>query len=177
MTALRALKIVLQLVGFVGLPILGFGMGWLILDAANRGKDVRSQGRFGQLEVMLHLYHKEHGAFPPTKYQPEPGGPIHSWRVLLVPYTSRSFIERYSQYDFSQEWNSTNNLQALGRMPHFVYFSMNGNGDIAHYLAIGDKDDWPSKKPLRSRLVTKGKDRFLLVEYPDSDIHWMEPKY
>jgi hypothetical protein len=26
-------------------------------------------------------------------------------------------------------------------------------------------------------LITEGKDRFLVVEYPDSDIHWMEPKY
>lgn len=177
MTTLRAFKIVLLSACLVGFPAVAFWLGGLFLDAAIRGKDVRSQARFYQLEVMLHLYHEEHGAFPPTKYQPEPGGPIHSWRVLLVPHTSRSFIERYSQYDFSQEWNSTNNLQALGRMPLFGYFSMNSNGDVAQYLAIGDNDEWPSRKPLRSRLITKGKDRFLLVEYPDSDIHWMEPKY
>ena len=122
--------------------------------------------------VMPHLYHEEHGAFPPTNPTRRAN---HNWRVLRshVPL----FIERYSQYDFSQEWNSTNNLQALGRMPLFGYFSMNSNGDVAQYLAIGDNDEWPSRKPLRSRLITKGKDRFLLVEYPDSDIHWMEPKY
>lgn len=177
MKTLRPLKIVLLLIGLVGFPTAAFWMGGRFYEARNAVKDYLSQGRFAQLEAMLLIYHDEHGAFPPTKYQPEPGGPIHSWRVLLVPHSSRSFIERYSQYDFSQEWNSTNNLQALGRMPHFVYFSMNGNGDVAQYLAIGDNDDWPSKKPLRSRLITKGKDRFLLVEYPDSDIHWMEPKH
>jgi hypothetical protein len=134
-----------------------------------------SISRFKQLELALLFYHEEHGAFPPTKYQPVAGGPIHSWRVLLVPHTSRSFGS-YSDYDFSQEWNSTNNLQALGRTAP-VNFRFDDDGEIAHYLAIGDGEEWPSKEPLKSRLITKGEDRFLLVEYPDSDIHWMEPRY
>ncbi len=57
------------------------------------------------------------------------------------------------------------------------FFRFNGEGETTQYLAIGEGDEWPSRKPLRSRLVIKGKDRFLLVEYPDSNIHWMEPKY
>ena len=173
MKTLRVFRIALQM---VCLPIVAFGIGWLIPDAVNRGKDVRSRGRFSQMEVALLEYHKKHGAFPPTKYQPVAGGPVHSWRVLILPYTSPGFIERYPKYDLSQEWNSPANLSALGRMaPSF--FRMDGDGDSAHYIAIGDGDEWPSKKPLRSRLVTKGEDRFLLVEYPDSEIHWMEPKY
>jgi len=180
MTTLRPLKIVLLLVCLVGFPIVAFWMGWRFYEARNISKDYLSQGRFAQLKAMLLIYHDKHGSFPPTKLQREAGGPVHSWRVLLVPHTSPGFIERYSQYDFSQEWNSTNNMQALGRMgPYFRYFRMDSEGDtdITHYLAIGDDDDWPSKKPLRSRLIKKGKDRFLVVEYPDSEIHWMEPKY
>jgi hypothetical protein len=161
----------------IGFLTMAFWTGWRFCEARRLSKDYLSQGRFAQLETMLLAYHEAHGTFPPTKYQPEPGGPIHSWRVLLVPHTSRGFIERFSKYDFFQEWNSTNNLEALRRMPYFVYFSMNGDGDIAHYLAIGGEDDWPSKKPLRSRLVKQGNDRFLLVEYSDSGVHWMEPKY
>jgi hypothetical protein len=126
---------------------------------------------------MLLAYHEQHGVFPPTKYQPEPNGPIHSWRVLLVPHTDVDFRERYSKYDFSQEWNSPNNLQALGDMPYFYCFSMGTNNKITNYLAIGDGEEWPSERPLKSRLVTKGEDRFLVVENPDSELHWMEPKY
>jgi hypothetical protein len=62
-------------------------------------------------------------------------------------------------------------------MQYFDYFSTDGGNDITNYLAIGDGDDWPSEKPLKSRLVTKGKDRFLVVEYPGSEVHWMEPKF
>lgn len=173
MTSLRALRTVLQM---VCLPMVAVGMGWLIADAVSRGKDVRSRGRFSQMEVALLSYHQEHGVFPPTKYQPVAGGPIHSWRVLILPYTSPGLIERYATYDFSQEWNSSANLSALGRMaPDF--FRIAGEGSSTHYIAVGDADEWPSRRPLRSRLITKGKDRFLLVEYPEADIHWMEPKY
>ena len=173
---MRPLKKLLLLVCLVGLPIATFWMGGRFYEARKISKDYLSQGKFAQLAAMLLSYHDEHGAFPPTKYQRGAGGTIHRWRVLLVPHTSQGFIERYSRYDFAQEWNSTNNLQALGGMaPRF--FRMDSDGDVAQYIAIGDNDEWPSRKPLRSRLITKGKDRFLLVEDPDSKIHWMEPKY
>jgi hypothetical protein len=176
MTTLRTLKIVLLLVCLVAFCLVVFLIRELYLDAANHVKDARAQGIFAQMEVMLQFYHMEHGAFPPTKCQLEPGGPAHSWRVLLVPHTDRDYIERYSKYDFSKEWNSPSNLQALVGAPS-RYFRLDGAGDTTHYLAIGPDDEWPSKKPLRSRLVSRGKDRFLLVEHPDSEIHWMEPKY
>ena len=177
MSTLRPLKITLLLVCFLGFPVVGFWMGGRFLEARNVSKDYLSQCIFAQIRSMLLTYHEQHGVFPPTKYQPRAGGPIHSWRVLLVPYTDVDFKERYAKYDFSQEWNSPNNLQAVGGMPYFHYFSTDGDNDITNYLAIGDGDDWPSDQPLKSRLVTKGKDRFLLVECPDSDIHWMEPKF
>jgi len=171
------LRITLLLVCLFGFPIVGFWMGGRFFELRNISKDFRSEGRFAQIRCALFAYHDQHGAFPPTKYRPKPNGPIHSWRVLLVPFTDVDFKNRYSKYDFSQEWNSPNNLQAVGDMPYFFYFSMDADNDITNYLAISDGDDWPSEKSLKSRLVTKGKDRFLVVEYPDSEIHWMEPKY
>jgi hypothetical protein len=176
MTTLRPLTILLLLVCLMGFFIAAFWMGGRLVEAGNRSDHLSSQARFEFIEAALLVYYEEHGAFPPTQYQPVAGGPIHSWRILLVP----SIAGRQSKYDFSQEWNSLNNLQALGRVPpSYGYFRIHGHSDIdiAHYLAIGDEDEWPSRKPLRSRLVTKGKDRFLLVEFPESEIHWMEPKY
>lgn len=173
----RRLKITMLLVCLLGFPIVAFWIGGRFLEARNVSKDYLSRSRFAQIRAMLLAYHEQHGSFPPTKYQPTAGSPIHSWRVLLVPYTDIDFKDRYSKYDFSQEWNSPNNLKALGDMPYFHYFSMDGNNDITNYFAIGEGDDWPSEKPLKSCLIIKGKDRFLLVESPDSAIHWMEPEY
>lgn len=175
MIPLRPLRLALLLC-LVGLPIGAFWLGERLLGARNAARELVSQGRFDQLELALHIYHGEHGAFPPTKSQREAGSPFHSWRVLLLLHTSPEFKERYSHYNFSKQWNDPVNLQALGRRaPRF--FRMDGEGDFTHYLAISDDEDWPSKQPLRSRLVRAGNDRFLLVEYPESQIHWMEPKY
>jgi len=164
----------LMAVVFLGAVAFSIEFGRQLAVAMRVREECISQSRFAQISSMLLSYHQEHGAFPPTRYQAKPGGPVHSWRVLLAPYIDAYFRERFSRYDFSQEWNSPGNLEALAGMGD--YFSKGGN-DITNYLAIGDEDDWPSRGPLKSILVSKGKDRFLLVEYPASYIHWMEPRY
>ena len=156
---------------------LTFWIGGQVVKAINVVQICRSQGEFGQLRLILLGYYNQHGCFPPTKYQATPDGPIHSWRVLLLPYIDMYTAKLYSRYDFSQPWNSPDNLEiAKAAERHLGHFSIDNPG-IANYLAIGDGDDWPSKGPLSARLITKGKDHFLLVEYPESDIYWTEPKY
>ena len=44
-------------------------------------------------------------------------------------------------------------------------------------MAVADPDwEWPVDWPLNTYLVRKGSSRFLIVELPESGIHWMEPK-
>jgi len=141
-----------------------------------------SASKLAQIRYLLLKYHENHGEFPPAQYQPDPNGPVHSWRVLLVPYTEEKSSKRYQKYDFSQEWKSPNNLRALGDMPTFSWFNCGDDNVIANYLTVGDGEDWPIKNewssggPRLALLVTKGNDRFLVFEDPDSKIHWMEPK-
>ena len=171
------LRVVLLALCCLGFTVLAFWSGGHCFEAMEEVRDDRSQDRFAQIRDMLLIYHQQHGAFPPTKYQAKPGGPVHSWRVLLVAHTDTDFADRYRSYDLSQAWNSPTNVKALGGMPYFWYFSMDDDNDITNYLAIGDGDEWPAHRPMRSLLVTEGKDRFLVVEDPHSKIHWMEPKY
>ena len=113
---------VLLAIFLVGLLILSLWMGWFLRDLFIMSKNLRNQSRFDQIENLLRGYHEQHGAFPPTRFQPVPGGPIHSWRVLLVTPPT---------YDFSQRWDSTNNL----RVSRFRHFTMiDHEVEIAHYL-------------------------------------------
>ena len=178
MRVYRIPKVLLLVLCFSAFAFAVFWAGGRFSELRNVTKVYLSHARFAQIRHMLLLYHQQHGAFPPTKYQPKADGPIHSWRVLLVPHTDIHYRDRFSQYDFSQEWNSPSNLEALGGgMPYFSYFRMGAESELTNYLAIGDRDHWPSKAPLKSLLVTKGQDRFLVVEHPDSEVHWMEPMY
>ena len=176
----RQLTITTFVVFVLGLSVLAFWLGGCFVELRAVRPEFLSRSRFAQLRCALLIYHEVHGAFPPTKYQPKANGPIHSWRVLLLPHIDAD-KKLYSKYDFSEPWNSKNNLavaKSVGWEAHL--FSINedmNDGDITNYLAIGDGDDWPFHKPLKARLITAGKDRFLLVEDPDSEIRWMEPKY
>ncbi len=172
-----SLKTVLLRVGIIaygGLCLGAFWLGWRFSEDGYRAWDISSNAY--QVALGPQGYHHEHGVFPPTKYQPVAGGPIHSWRVLVVPYS----IGGPEGYDFSQEWNSPHNLQVLGGVWPGRFFRSkrdSDNSDIATILAIGEDDEWPSKKPLRALMLKEGKDRFLLIDDPDSQVHWMEPRY
>jgi hypothetical protein len=173
----RHVMIGLLIVCVLGCLSFTFWAGWHSYETKNDAQECRSLGKFGQIECCLRAYHKEHRAFPPTRYRARPDWPLHSWRVLLVPYTDVDYKQRFSKYDFSQEWNSTTNLEALGHMPQFTYFNAGNDRDVANYVALGEGDEWPVKRALRSYAVTEGKDTFLLFEYPDSKVNWMEPRY
>jgi hypothetical protein len=177
MMILRACRNAGIVIIIIGIPIVSFWMGGRFVQLQNISKEFLSEGTFSQIRFMLLCYHEQHGTFPPTTYRAKPDGPVHSWRVLLLPYIDMYTKELYSKYDFSEPWNSPKNLAITKSAEQYLgHFSL-GNNEIANYLAIGEGDEWPSKKPLKSFLVIKGKDRFLVVEYPDSKILWMEPKY
>jgi hypothetical protein len=146
-------------------------------EASRKANQNRDLQWFAQLEYLLKIYHGNHGAFPPTKYQVKPGGPVHSWRVLLAKHTNSKFISRYDDYDFSQEWNSSNNLAVWADAPRVFRTRGAGLGNSAHYLALGKDEVWPTRWPLKARLVTIGNDRILIIEDPESKIHWLEPNY
>ncbi len=156
----------------LGTATLAYEIGGQLVENREWVTRMRSESRFAQIRLMLQNYHDEFDSFPPARYQPKAGGPVHSWRILLLHDTDP---ELYSKYDFSEKWNSPRNL-AIGPSFQSAYFRSDENNK-ANYLAIADGDEWPSDEPLNAFLVTKGTDRFLVVEYPDSGVHWMEPKF
>ena len=150
---------------------LAFGLSFSLSDAELHGQWLRSESRISQLALALRIHHEKHGQFPSTQWQPWTNGPSHSWRVLLMPQLLGA-----SDYDFSQEWNSPDNLQTDDSQSS-ICFRVERGGIFANCLAVGDGEEWPSEKPLGAFLVKQGSDRFLLVYDPDSTIHWMEPKH
>lgn len=158
------------------LAALAFWAGGRLVMIREICRGQLSVSRFTQLEGMLLSYHTEHGRFPPIRYQASENGPAHSWRVLLLPYIDPPARKVYSEYDFSEPWNSRKNLATIDSLGGTSHFTLD-DSDTAHYVAIGTGDEWPSKMTLKARLVTQGEDSFLLVEYPESKIRWMEPKH
>ncbi len=136
-----------------------------------------------QIALALHIYHDQYGCFPPPVVRGADGTPMHSWRVLILPFLGDSDSrELYKQYDFSQPWDGPNNRSLAQLMPHCYacpsVVEKTKERYTTQYVAVtGPGTIWPPEGESRIGDVTDGTPNTLLVvEWGESDIHWMEPR-
>ncbi len=133
-----------------------------------------------QIGIALYNYHGSHKVFPPAYIADAQGKPMHSWRVVLLPYfeddSTRQLAE---QYNFDEPWNSPHNRALAGAMPA-VYRcpSDESNTTQANYAAVvGPQTGWPGTHGINARDVADGTSNTIaVVEVANAGIHWMEPR-
>jgi hypothetical protein len=69
----------------------------------------------GNLQYALHLYHDDKGGLPPAVLYGKDGKPLHSWRVLILPYIEEDNL--YKEFRLDEPWDSEHNIRLLPRMP------------------------------------------------------------
>lgn len=95
----------------------------LLLPAitAARSAAQRMQCNNNEKQIMFALwnYHDTHGSFPPAYTVDEDGNPLHSWRVLILPYMEQQLL--YNQIRLDEPWDSPHNQQFHRQMPfHYI---------------------------------------------------------
>ena len=127
----------------------------------------------------MHNYHSVHGTFPPAYLVDGNGAPMHSWRVLLLPFLEEQAL--YRRYRFDEPWDGPNNRKLHQTI--VPCYSCAGDGTRKHsaatsYVAVvGPGTAWPGKQPTKLSDFTDGtSNSILIVEVADSGIHWMEPR-
>src|SRR5262249_2836480 len=69
-----------------------------------------------QIVLAMQNYAEDHGGrLPPAVLQDKDGRPLHSWRVLLLPYLDQGDL--YRGFRLNEPWDSPHNLALLPRMP------------------------------------------------------------
>jgi hypothetical protein len=130
------------------------------------------------LEVALLSYHDRYRTFPPAYVADAEGKPMHSWRVLILPFLDEGAL--YEQYSFDEPWNGPNNSKLADKLSHPHFRCTAADGDPLHtsYLAVvGEETAWPGPEPRGIRHIADGTHKTVaLVEARDSGIHWMEPR-
>jgi prepilin-type processing-associated H-X9-DG protein len=74
-------------------------------EAARRTQCVNNLKQIG---VAFHNYHEVYGTFPPAYIPDKDGNPMHSWRVLILPFMEQQAL--YNKYNFDEPWDSPGNL-------------------------------------------------------------------
>ncbi len=132
-------------------------------------------------------YRDEYGYYPPSQVRDSAGNPLHSWRLLVLPYLEANSI--FGRYNFSQAWNSESNLE-LNRFTENdpkmnVHEVFCGKGSrFSHAVLLLPRS--PVEMKLPSSLdsasteftaweATYG-DRIVVLWLDPTSVNWLEPR-
>jgi hypothetical protein len=139
--------------------------------------DVACTHRLKCLGLAIQDYHTRHGTLPPAFVADADGKPMHSWRVLILPFLEER--ELYESYDFSEPWDSPNNRLLIERMPPVFSspFSSAEPGRTSFAAVVGPSTVWPGAEAITlDDIGDRSPETIFLVEIADSDIAWTEPR-
>lgn len=140
---------------------------------------VQCANNLKQIGIALHNYADVYGCFPPAYLADAKGQPMHSWRVLILPYIEQQAL--YDQYDFNEPWDGPHNRLLAKQIPYWFQCpsdSLLRGTRGACYLAItGPQTIWAGDAAATFDDISDGTANTLaVVEVAGSRIHWMEPR-
>ncbi|HVX62862.1 MAG TPA: DUF1559 domain-containing protein [Pirellulales bacterium] len=131
-----------------------------------------------QIGLGLQNYADFYGCFPPAYLTDENGKPMHSWRVLILPFIEHKAL--YDQYDFNEPWNGPHNLLMAKTLPSVFRCPSDtpNKGATTNYVAIvGPETMWKADHGVTFSEIKDGASMTIaVVEVADAKINWMEPR-
>jgi prepilin-type processing-associated H-X9-DG protein len=134
-----------------------------------------------ELGLSLIDYAKgNHGRFPPAYIADKNGRLIHSWRTAIVGYLGYTVLARMFRWD--APWNSPENSRLAKEFPIAEFHCPSDPGsrlDTSYVVIVGPHTLFPgtqSRGPQDIKRAGGAAETLLLVELPESKIHWMEPR-
>ena len=152
----------------------------LLLPAVQQAREAarraQCKNNLKQIALAMHNYHDSYGTFPPAVTYSADGKPMHSWRVLLLPFLDE--VALHAQYNMNEPWNSPANSQLLSRMPK-VYACPSSPPElgVTHYaVPVGPRTMFPPERGVAAREITDGTSATLMViETFGTSLNWMAP--
>lgn len=170
----------LQTAGY--LTVAALILGALLLPAIQSAPGPRRRPQCANnlkcIGIALQNYHDVHGCFPPAYIADETGKPMHSWRVLILPYMEQKFL--YDQYRFDEPWDGPNNSKLAPTIMRWYACpsdSTKSPTETSYVAVVGPGTVWPGEEQMAMQDFADGTGNvLLLVEVHNSGIHWMEPR-
>jgi prepilin-type processing-associated H-X9-DG protein len=174
-TLFAAIAFIVAVFVLLILPSIDVGVG--IRTPARRNNCSSNLKQFG---IALYNYHDTFNQFPPAYIADDNGRPMHSWRILLLPFFEEEGLKDLAkQYDFNEPWDGPNNSKLADKMPAvFRCPSDESKRNEADYVAVVDPETaWPGTSGLSARQIHDGtSNTIMLVEVANSGINWLEPR-
>ena len=165
----------------VAIAIIGVLIG-MTLPAIGRGYPASFRTSHWNSMRMVGLaicnYEAANGHFPPAYIADENGKPMHSWRVLLLPYLEEEAL--YKQYDFDEPWDGPNNSKLatkLANNPFGGFWQEPSDGLTGFKLITGPETAFEKDQSVGYGAIAAGSSNTVfLVDDNSKRINWMSPE-
>jgi hypothetical protein len=128
--------------------------------------------------MALKQYHDAYQSLPPAYIADANGVPVHSWRVLLLPFLG--YRDLYERYTFDEPWDSARNRLVTEHSVEIFSCPSDANGveRRTNYVAVvGGYTAWPAPNCVAlARDLRQVQPILLVCEIAGSDIEWAEPR-
>jgi hypothetical protein len=159
----------------------GFVLVFLLLPTVSTNREAvgrhECSNNLQQIGLALHNYHDTYGSFPPAYVADENGRPMHSWRVLILPFMEEQRL--YDQYNFDEPWDGPNNRELWPLIPDaYTCPSAQYHDDFLtpYQVLVGPNAVFEAGKSTSLGDIYDGaSNTILVVEAARSPVHWMEP--
>lgn len=162
-------------------PVLMFGI-WMLaprIVQLKKQRDISAcKQNLRRIARALNAYAADYGTYPPPVTRDAAGTPMHSWRILILPYLGEKRL--YGSYDFSKPWSSPENSSLQARIPSVFVSPANNKagivGESSYMLITGPRTLFPSARPIPRNAIGDGSDNTLLVvETNNATLSWTDP--
>ena len=175
-----ATAVCLLILGSLLFAIIRFG-GQTMTTLSNSREQTTSIGNLEKIASAMNAYAADHGTYPAPMTVDSKGTPLHSWRVLLLPYLGEEDL--YDRINLKLPWNHAENMMVMQYSAPMVYQhpSSNNNGygsGPAYFLITGTGTLFPASGPLAPADVTDDVTQTLLViegAPVTTPMSWAEP--
>jgi hypothetical protein len=180
---IAAAVVCLAVIGCAAVFVLRYVSPTMITMQNNRQR-AQSIRSIEKIAAALNAYAADHGTYPPPRINGPDGRPMHSWRVLILPYLGEQ--ELFNQYDFDLPWDAPSNAELAYTIPN-AYRSVGSGGfgtEAGYSLITGPGTLFPPAPPrgfraLGPRDVVDDPGQTLLVvesvPLANSFMSWTEP--
>lgn len=136
------------------------------------------QSQMQQLAAAMLAYEESHGTLPPSYQADEKGTPLHSWRVLVLPYLGYDSL--YKRFHLDEPWDSEHNKKLIVEMPPVFGCPADkagqGFGEPSYMVISGSGLVFDKDQTTKSTDIPDGPaNTILLVEVADSQVPWTQP--
>ena len=165
----------------IGLFICGGVLVALLLPAVQAAREAARRAQctnnLRQIAIALHNYHDTFKTLPPAYIPDKDGKPMHSWRVLILPFLEQGGL--HQQYRFNEPWDSPHN-RALTNVPLPVFTCPSAaqpNSTETHYMVVtGPGTVFEDAKAIGFSRITDGTaNTIMVVEVHGTGVSWAQP--